>query len=182
MLSHSLVSIPQVKGPAFIGKLGNAHFAIERQQALCTVKTIALPTNVLDSCPDLVIISVLLALISYNQDNQLMTAPATKAYPIFKMVQQAKISVQFKLIEIFEYPITLGGNPSATSGAPTLTIKWERQRKSTFPLEYFESHRPAFKQKDKLRISQQGREHLLHRCGFSDEEIITAALEATGWQ
>jgi hypothetical protein len=94
------------------------------------------------------------------------------------MVQQAKKSVQFKTIEIFEYPITLGDNPSVTSGAP-LTIEWEVQRKSKFLLEYFERHRPAYKQKNNLRISGTGRKQLLLRCGFSDEEIINAALEAT---
>jgi hypothetical protein len=94
------------------------------------------------------------------------------------MVQQAKKSVRFKTIEIFEYPITLGDNPSVTSGAP-LTIEWEVQRKSKFPLEYFEKHRPAHKQKNSLRISGKGRKQLLLRCGFSHEEIINAALEAT---
>ena len=84
-----------------------------------------------------------------------------------------KKQVGFSTIEIIELPVILGDNPSVSSGAP-LTIGWKAQKRIRFQLDFFETHRPKRRSKDKLRMSAEERELLLLHQGHTLHEIYKA--------
>jgi hypothetical protein len=82
--------------------------------------------------------------------------------------------VTFETVEIIELPISIGDNPSVREGAP-LTTEWVAQRRTTLNLEYFESYRPRRRSTRELILSQQDREDLLLRQGYTEDEIDEAS-------
>lgn len=69
-------------------------------------------------------------------------------------------AVRFHQIEIIELPIILGDNPSVAKGPP-LTVGWDALRRSTFTIDFYETHRPKRRPTRKeLLISASGRQEL----------------------
>ena len=87
-------------------------------------------------------------------------------------------NVRFETVEIIECPITIGDNPSVSSGVP-LTIEWDCQKRTKLAVEFFENHRPPRRTNKKLlRIKSKQRERLLRKIGFTLQEIDEATYEA----
>ena len=87
-------------------------------------------------------------------------------------------TVRFETVEIIECPITIGDNPSVSSGVP-LTIEWDCQKRTKLALDFFEKHRPPRRTNKKLlRIKSKQRERLLRKIGFTLQEIDEATYEA----
>jgi hypothetical protein len=65
-----------------------------------------------------------------------------------------KRCIAFGRLEIHEFPIILGDNPSCSDGAP-LTVGWERVRHMVFDMEYYETYNPSEsrRRKDKMKLS-----------------------------
>jgi hypothetical protein len=75
-------------------------------------------------------------------------------------VRQDAAVVRFLNIEIIELPIILGDNPSVSNGPP-FTVGWDSLRRSTFNIEFYETHRPKRRPTPKeLVISASGRQNL----------------------
>mmetsp|Transcript_117183 Transcript_117183/g.164834 ORF Transcript_117183/g.164834 Transcript_117183/m.164834 type:complete len:155 (+) Transcript_117183:28-492(+) len=83
----------------------------------------------------------------------------------------SKKTVSFSTIEIIEFPITLGDNPSVSSGAP-LTIEWTPQDRCQFELDVFEKYRPRRRHSSRLAIAPHIREEVLLAHGFGLDEIL----------
>mmetsp|Transcript_13316 Transcript_13316/g.37486 ORF Transcript_13316/g.37486 Transcript_13316/m.37486 type:complete len:145 (+) Transcript_13316:240-674(+) len=84
--------------------------------------------------------------------------------------------VRFGDLTITEYPIILGDNP-ACNGAP-ITIGWEPIRTYTRNLELYEYTRTHRRHgRKKLVIPVQKRSQILLDAGYTEEEIIKAALK-----
>ena len=79
--------------------------------------------------------------------------------------------VDFSTIEIIEFPMTLGCNPSVSSGAP-VTIEWEPQHRVRFDLDVFEEHRPKRRHRRELPIDPFIREQILVDSGIGLDQII----------
>mmetsp|Transcript_92997 Transcript_92997/g.259968 ORF Transcript_92997/g.259968 Transcript_92997/m.259968 type:complete len:161 (+) Transcript_92997:209-691(+) len=92
--------------------------------------------------------------------------------------QNAKNSekkVDFSSLEIYEFLITIGDNPSC-EGAP-LCISDECQKKRKLDLNEFEATRKSRRHRKQLVLSATKRSRLLMALGFTMEDIATAALE-----
>ena len=89
-----------------------------------------------------------------------------------------KKQVSFRSIEIIELAIALGDNPCVSAGAP-LTTEWEAQSRSSFEIDFFETHRPRRRSARELLISSRAREYLLLKHGYAMEDIFTASKNAS---
>ena len=69
------------------------------------------------------------------------TTTTTAATVTSTSTKPAKKSVHFSDLEIRTYPVTLGDNPSVSSGPP-LTLDWNYTTTHTFAVETYESQRP----------------------------------------
>ena len=92
------------------------------------------------------------------------------------MMQTKQKSVTFNTIEIIQLRYCIGDHPCVTSGSVPISIDWEVQTKTTLPLDYFETIRPA-KQPQVRRFSARTREKMLLRMGYTTEEIKEAIQE-----
>lgn len=95
---------------------------------------------------------------------------------IIKKSKSAPVSVKFDKIEIREYPIHIGDNPSVTRGAP-LTIDWTPMNHLEYNLEQYEEVRPPRRSAPELVTSALTRQTLLQQNGFSDKEIRQVSNE-----
>ena len=87
-------------------------------------------------------------------------------------------SVRFHSIEIIECAVTIGDNPSVSSGVP-ITIEWTCQKRTKLGLEFFEKFRPPRRScMKKLRLKSSQREKLLRKAGHTTEEIDDAIHRA----
>ncbi|CAJ1931178.1 unnamed protein product [Cylindrotheca closterium] len=78
-----------------------------------------------------------------------------------------KIVVKFSQIQIREYPMIVGDNPSALTGVP-VTIDWEHVDELEFQLEDYESGRPQPpRSMVQLRMPASHRDGILKSQGFS---------------
>lgn len=74
--------------------------------------------------------------------------------------------VGFATVEIIEFPIILGDNPSVMTGPP-LTISWEPQYRIIVNMDVFEMHRGSCRRSEHdLIIDADIREDILIRAGI----------------
>ena len=88
-------------------------------------------------------------------------------------------SVQFSNLEIRTYPVTLGDNPSVSSGPP-LTLGWNYTSTHTFPVATYESQRPPASRRklSEMALPQSLRIEMLCEDGrMSLRTIETACRE-----
>ena len=70
-----------------------------------------------------------------------------------------RTTVSFSTLEIREYAVVLGSNPSTTHGPP-LEIDWNAQSCEVFDLDYYESLRGRRREKRELAMPSFVRENL----------------------
>jgi hypothetical protein len=78
--------------------------------------------------------------------------------------------VGFSTVEIREYPIQIGDNPSVTRGVP-ITIGWDHCSSYTLNLDDFELVRPARRLKPQLKMESLDRIRMLKAMGYSRQDI-----------
>mmetsp|Transcript_28063 Transcript_28063/g.39444 ORF Transcript_28063/g.39444 Transcript_28063/m.39444 type:complete len:211 (+) Transcript_28063:88-720(+) len=82
--------------------------------------------------------------------------------------------IRFSDVEIREYSIILGDNPSVSCGAP-ITISWDHDRETrvVIDVDEFETERAkSRKNREDLRIESRTREFWLRNAGFSTNQLI----------
>lgn len=89
----------------------------------------------------------------------------------------AEKRVDFRDIEILEFPYILGDNPAVSAGAP-IALGNELEGKTTWELDTYENGRKKRKSRKKLVIPVHTRAQILLSQGYSLEAIATATLEA----
>ena len=87
-----------------------------------------------------------------------------------------KKSVSFNNIEISEYPMELGDNPSCT-GVP-VTIGWEADTMNTFELDEYERLRSSPRTKQEFRLPPMHRRQLLLSSGITMKEMEETRKES----
>jgi hypothetical protein len=87
-------------------------------------------------------------------------------------------SVSFAMLEIREYPIVPGDNPSVLFGCP-LSIAWEYDSDVTCSIDDYEEIRPQPRAMTQMRIPSALREEKLLRVGYSRRDIQEATKQAT---
>jgi hypothetical protein len=90
-----------------------------------------------------------------------------------------KKSVSFDTIEILQFGICLGDNPSVSTFSVPITIEWQAYKRTVLSVEAFENIRPP-RQEQVRKFSPLIREQMLLDKGFSPDEIEDAVLEARG--
>ena len=88
-------------------------------------------------------------------------------------------SVQFENVEIREYSITIGDNPSVSEGPP-ISLGWYYDERDTIelPLEEYEQHRACHRrEKYELRIPSYVRLAMLRERSISTKEILSNQRE-----
>lgn len=86
-------------------------------------------------------------------------------------------AVKFESVEIREFPITLGDNPSVSQGAP-FTIDWEPQEiYDPVGLEEYESSRPPRRDYLQMAIPSSIRKDMLLKSGFTNQQIVTGCRD-----
>jgi hypothetical protein len=78
--------------------------------------------------------------------------------------------IGFSTVEIREYPIQIGDNPSVTRGVP-ITIGWDHCSSYTLNLDDFELVRPARRLKLQLKMESLDRIRMLKAMGYSRQDI-----------
>lgn len=81
-----------------------------------------------------------------------------------------ELSVSFKNVEIREYPITIGDNPSV-SGGPPITIDWEPQDEQVEDIDEYESHRPTRRHSAEMAVPKILREDIIRNAGVSPRDL-----------
>lgn len=89
-----------------------------------------------------------------------------------------KRCIAFGRLEIHEFPIILGDNPSCSDGAP-LTVGWNCVHHMVFDIEYYETYNPSEcrRRKDKMKLSVAERSEILLNEGYSMMDIVGRTLE-----
>mmetsp|Transcript_5653 Transcript_5653/g.6939 ORF Transcript_5653/g.6939 Transcript_5653/m.6939 type:complete len:178 (+) Transcript_5653:66-599(+) len=87
-------------------------------------------------------------------------------------------SVQFDKVEIREYSITLGDNPSCSSGPP-ISLGWNySDEEQSIPLEQYEQYRDGTRRVyHEMKVPSSLRHHILKEWNIPTREIITAQCE-----
>lgn len=80
------------------------------------------------------------------------------------------LKVSFSKVEIREYPIIIGDNPSVSNGAP-LTIAWEPQDQVSAALDEYENNRPPRRAYTEMSMPKIVREDMIRSAGISRGEI-----------
>jgi hypothetical protein len=96
-----------------------------------------------------------------------------------KEVAEVSRTVSFGDIQVMEFPIELGDNPSVTRGCP-LTIGWEMLKRTVYDVESYERLRLTERRRSskQLRIPTEKRTQILLNQGHSLQEIASTALAA----
>jgi hypothetical protein len=96
-----------------------------------------------------------------------------------KEVAEVSRTVSFGDIQVMEFPMELGDNPSVTRGCP-LTIGWEMLRRTVYDVESYERLRPPERRRSskQLRIPTEKRTQILLNQGHSLQEIASTAKTA----
>ena len=84
--------------------------------------------------------------------------------------------VAFGELEIREYALCLGDNPSCSSGAP-VTLEWEPQAEYQRNLQFYEYTRQSERRSKCPKMSVQKRAQLLLASGYTLEQIAAAVLQ-----
>lgn len=92
--------------------------------------------------------------------------------------QDDELSVSFKNVEIREYPITIGDNPSVSTGPP-ITIGWEPQDEQVADIDEYESHRPIRRQSSEMAVPKVLREDIILNAGVSAEDLTKFTRDVT---
>ena len=85
--------------------------------------------------------------------------------------------VAFSTIEIKEYPIIAGDNPSVTIGVP-ITIAWAPVETRRCTVDDYEERKPSPRSMMELRMPSSYRVDLLRRLGFTRDEIMLGTKAA----
>lgn len=130
--------------------------------------------------------------LSYSTLNQLddkKPAPSLKRNPSYSSFtsmnsgqssntrdsSKMKRNVSFSSLEVREYSITLGDNPSVSRGAP-ISLSWNYNEGKSIDLEEFETIRGPRRTRGQMVMGSNYRNHLLKEAaGFSRQEIKEAA-------
>mmetsp|Transcript_135912 Transcript_135912/g.202120 ORF Transcript_135912/g.202120 Transcript_135912/m.202120 type:complete len:130 (+) Transcript_135912:61-450(+) len=104
------------------------------------------------------------------------TKASSKKKPL--LAAKAAKKLRFNTIEIIEFPVGLGDNPSVPDGPPISCCFDNPQRRVTVALELFEEYRPQRRSRKQIRLDRDFREMLLLKRGYSEDEISRASLEA----
>ncbi|CAJ1950846.1 unnamed protein product [Cylindrotheca closterium] len=93
---------------------------------------------------------------------------------------QRDSKVRFDSVEVREYPIILGDNPSCRQGPP-ITIGWEPKSDVFTPVDEFEKLRSEERHSDpdEMFVSSFNRIDILKKLGFSRRDIKKASSKAS---
>lgn len=88
-----------------------------------------------------------------------------------------KRNVSFSSLEIREYDITLGDNPSVRKGPP-VSLSWDYKLAGSIDLEKFESNRGRRRSKEEMVLGPKIRQHILrNEAGVSTIDIVDSMSE-----
>lgn len=82
-------------------------------------------------------------------------------------------NVSFNNVQIREYPVTIGDNPSVSAGPP-LSIGWEAQDEYHHDLEEYEEGRGPRRETFQMIVPRKTREDMLKQAGHSRREFASA--------
>mmetsp|Transcript_13357 Transcript_13357/g.38451 ORF Transcript_13357/g.38451 Transcript_13357/m.38451 type:complete len:321 (+) Transcript_13357:243-1205(+) len=100
--------------------------------------------------------------------------------------QPKRKSVRFQKVELIELPITIGDNPSVSSGCP-VTVEWKSQHRESCGVDDYEvkkdqkklsSSSPKNKKKLARKLSNRQRCLMLYQNGCTLEDMKVAARQA----
>lgn len=86
-------------------------------------------------------------------------------------------SIRFEKLEVRDYPLALGDNPSVTNGPP-LTIEWEHAGEYVISVEDYENNRPPRRHKRNMVVPKRVRQDWLRDEGYSRGEMNEAEKQA----
>merc|ERR1711907_760364 len=88
-------------------------------------------------------------------------------------------SVSFSNVQVREYDLCLGDNPSVTQGAP-VSLDWSYKTEASYQLDEYEFEMSTFSSSSLIinDRSPSERFHLLRQLGYSRDEIALASLTA----
>ena len=94
-----------------------------------------------------------------------------------KKTMTRKRKLRFTELDIIEFPIALGDNPSV-HGGPPISCDWEPQLRFPCSIDLFEQHRPPRRHRKELMVCPAIREKILLQAGVSSNDIAQACVDA----
>merc|ERR1711907_916656 len=93
--------------------------------------------------------------------------------------KQHRRSVSFSNVQVREYDLCLGDNPSVTQGAP-VSLDWSYKHEESYALDEYEFEMSTFSSSSLVLNDRSPSErfHLLRQLGYSRDEIALASLTA----
>jgi len=101
-----------------------------------------------------------------EQSSQATTGTSTINATPDATTRTRTIRISFSQIQIREYPIIVGDNPSIMTGTP-VTIDWEPVEEATFDFQDYEDTRAPPRSMVELRMPAKHRDAILKNQGFS---------------
>ena len=101
--------------------------------------------------------------------------PLTSAIKSSSSSSFIKKTVRFQSVEIAQYHMQLGDNPSA-DGLP-LCLAWESDFKLVYELEEYETSKPAPRHRNQFWMPPKYREEVLMRLGVTGSEMLRTSTE-----
>merc|ERR1712113_295839 len=94
--------------------------------------------------------------------------------------KQHRRSVSFSNVQVREYDLCLGDNPSVSTGAP-VSLDWSYKSEASYPLDEYEFEMSTFSSSSSSFLNDRSpseRFHLLRQLGYSRDEIAMASFTA----
>ena len=113
----------------------------------------------------------------YECENSVQCTASTDSMVVTRRRSKNSESVSFSTVEISNYPVVLGDNPSCSAGLP-LQLDWTPRTKETYDLDEFERSRGKRRKEGELLIHFLTRQHLIQNSGScNDDEILERRKE-----
>jgi hypothetical protein len=85
--------------------------------------------------------------------------------------------VEFQNITVREYDMTIGDNPSVSYGTP-VSLDWGYEENAPLDLDIYEAQRGMRRKLKQMNMNYyQRRNMLIHKCGFTEEEVKAAGKQ-----
>eukprot|EP00566_Odontella_aurita_P000819 CAMPEP_0113551560 /NCGR_PEP_ID=MMETSP0015_2-20120614/14590_1 /TAXON_ID=2838 /ORGANISM="Odontella" /LENGTH=378 /DNA_ID=CAMNT_0000452461 /DNA_START=214 /DNA_END=1350 /DNA_ORIENTATION=+ /assembly_acc=CAM_ASM_000160 len=112
-----------------------------------------------------------------NSDPLGSSTPGSSTPPPQQKRASDEFSVRYGSVEIREFPITLGDNPSVSCGPP-FTIDWKPQEiYDPVALDEYESSRPPRRSHLQMAIPEAVRKDLLRKTGLTPQQIVSGCRD-----
>ena len=107
--------------------------------------------------------------------------PETASYYDRPKTEKSKRKIHFGEINVRDYGMTLGDNPSVSYGPP-VTLDWDYEEYNAVAVDEYEFHRPPRRCLREMGLNYYQRKHILNLAGHTEEEFKEVKKIVKKWK